>query len=96
MKRISKKNTEDISVKVVSINADGIFINAFGRDYFLSYHRLPWFKNAKVSDILNVTNIGTSAISWNKLDVDIEIDSLNYPEKYPLVMKRNINESLTE
>lgn len=94
MKKNLKKNSEDISVRVVSINADGIFINAFGRDYFLSYNRLPWFKNAKVSEILNVSSMGTTAISWNSLDVDIEIDSLNHPEKYPLVIKRNLNETI--
>lgn len=92
MKKNLKKNTDNTSVKVNSINSDGIFINAFGKDYFLSYNRLPWFKNAKVSDVLNVTILGKSAISWETLDVDIEIDSLNYPERYPLVIKREINE----
>lgn len=92
MKKNLKKNTDNTSVKVNSINSDGLFINAFGKDYFLSFNRLPWFKNAKVSDVLNVTTLGKSAISWETLDVDIEIDSLNYPERYPLVIKREINE----
>lgn len=26
---------------------------------------------------------------WPDLDVDLEIDSLKHPERYPLIMKRN-------
>ena len=32
---------------------------------------------------------GKNAIEWPKLDVDLEIDSLKHPERYPLIMKRN-------
>jgi hypothetical protein len=31
-------------------------------------------------------------IRWENLDVDLEIESLMYPEKYPLVMKRTVDE----
>jgi len=92
MKTISKQNTEPISVKVRSIMPDGIFLSVRENDYYLSYNRLPWFRNAKLSDIFNVTMMGDDAIRWEALDVDLEIDSLIYPEKYPLVMKRSINE----
>jgi len=94
MKKILKKNTENTLVKVLSINADGVFITAFGKDYFLSFNRLPWFKDAKVSDIMNVRNIGTMGIRWDAIDVDLELDSLNHPEKYPLIMKRYIDETI--
>jgi len=94
MKKHSKINTENTLVKVLSINADGVFIMAFGKDYFLSYNRLPWFKEAKVSDIMNVTNIGSMGIRWEAMDVDLEIESLIHPEKYPLIMKRYIGEVL--
>ena len=29
-----------------------------------------------------------NAIEWPELDVDLEIESLKHPERYPLVMKR--------
>jgi len=73
---------------------DGIFLTVYGDDYYLSYNRLPWFKNAKISDIFNVEMVGDYAIRWDNLDVDLEIDSLKYPERYPLVMKRDMYEVL--
>ncbi|WP_288287476.1 DUF2442 domain-containing protein [uncultured Prevotella sp.] len=39
--------------------------------------------------MLNVQMSGTEAIEWPDLDVDLEIDSLRHPERYPLVIKRN-------
>ena len=94
MKTISKQNTKHTSVNVHSIMSDGIFLTVCGNDYYLSYNRLPWFRNAKLSDIFNVKMIGDDAIRWDALDVDLEIDSLKYPERYPLVMKRDVNEVL--
>lgn len=32
---------------------------------------------------------GSEAIEWPDLGVDLEIDSLRHPERYPLVIKRN-------
>lgn len=92
MKNNLKKNTESTCVKVLSINTDGIFIDAFGKDYFISFNRLPWFRDAKVSDIMNVRNIGTMGIRWDAIDIDLELDSLIHPEKYPLIIKRYADE----
>lgn len=37
---------------------------------------------------------GRSAIEWEALGVDLEIESLKHPERYPLIMKRNQLDSL--
>jgi hypothetical protein len=42
---------------------------------------------------MNVSMLGKMAIKWDNLDVDLEIDSLDHPEKYPLIMKRTLLES---
>ena len=92
MKTILKQSTKHTSVSVRTIMPDGIYLTVRENDYYLSYNRLPWFRNAKISDIFNVEMIGDDAIRWDTLDVDLEIDSLRYPERYPLVMKRNEEE----
>lgn len=71
------------------INSQGIMISVLGNDYFLSYNRIPWMKDATVRSILNVKMEGKNAISWPDLDVDLEIESLKHPERFPYVMKRN-------
>lgn len=84
-----KNNTESTSVSVLMINAQGIMISVLGYDYFLSYNRIPWMQDAPIRSVLNVQMSGPEAIEWPDLDVDLEIDSLRHPERYPLVIKRN-------
>jgi hypothetical protein len=33
---------------------------------------------------------GNHAIRWDKLDVDLEIDSILHPEKYPVIMNNTM------
>ena len=82
-------NLESTSASVLMINAQGIMISVKGQDYFLSYNRIPWMRDAAIRSVLNVQMCGPDAIEWPDLDVDLEIDSLRYPERYPLVIKRN-------
>ena len=42
-----------------------------------------------IRSVLNVQMSGPEAIEWPDLDVDLEIESLRHPERYPLVIKRN-------
>ena len=53
------------------------------------YNRIPWMQDAPIRSVLNVQMSGPEAIEWPDLDVDLEIDSLQHPERYPLVIKRN-------
>ena len=88
MKTNSNKNAGNTSVKVLSITDEGVNLSVAGKEYFISYNRVPWFRNARVSEIMNVTMMGRMGIRWEDLDVDLEIDSLEHPEKYPHVIKR--------
>ena len=89
MQTDSKNNIKNTSVSVLMINAQGIMLSVLGNDYFISYNRIPWMQDAPVRSVLNVQMSGTRAIEWPDLDVDLEIESLQHPERYPLVMKRN-------
>lgn len=89
METNSNANSQNTSVSVLMINMQGIMLSVQGRDYFLSYNRVPWMKDARISDVLNVKMCGHSAIEWETLGVDLEIESLKHPERYPLIMKRN-------
>jgi len=89
MATISNSSTDNTSVSVLMINAQGIMLSVQGNDYFLSYNRIPWMKDATISSVLNVRMSGREAIEWPELDVDLELESLKHPERYPLIMKRN-------
>jgi hypothetical protein len=71
-------------------------ISVIGSDYFVSFNRLPWLKEAKLSDIMNVSMLGKNAITWSNLGIDLEVESLKFPEKYPLIIKRTPHETFVQ
>ena len=74
---------------VLMIDAQGMMLSVLGPDSFVSYSRVPRLRDARVSSALNVRMAGPNAIEWPELDVDLGIESLKHPERYPLVMTRS-------
>lgn len=79
---MSRKNTS--KAEVSSISTHGIWLFVKGKEYFLPHEKYPWFEDAKLKEICNVLLFYESHIRWPDLDVDLELDSLENPEKYPL------------
>ncbi len=83
-----KTNGENTSeIEVSHIDSHGFWLCVKDEEYFLSYEEFPWFEDARVKDILNVKLLHAHHLHWPQLDVDIEIDSLKNPQKYPLKYK---------
>jgi hypothetical protein len=79
------KNTSPAEVQDISRN--GIWLLIQGREYFLPYAEYPWFKEARLSAIYNLELLHGTHLHWSDLDVDLELESLQQPERYPLVYK---------
>ncbi|MFH1362417.1 MAG: DUF2442 domain-containing protein [bacterium] len=84
----SLKNGKDTSVNVENITSFGVWLLAKEKEYFLKYKDYPYFKNQPIASIQNVKLLHGFHLHWPKLDVDLEIDNLENPEKYPLKSKR--------
>lgn len=76
------KNTS--AVEVTNISAHGFWLFVGEKEYFLPYQKFPWFKDAKVGDLLEVELLHGFHLFWPKLDVDLEMAALENPEQYPL------------
>lgn len=66
----------------------GFWILIDNRELFLPYEEFPWFREATVGMILDVERPHTDHLRWPQLDVDLTIDSIEHPEKYPLQARR--------
>lgn len=81
----SHKLGKNISgVEVQNISPFGVWLLIEGYEYFLSYSDYPWFKKATVSEIFNVQLVHDHHLVWPDLDVDLEMESLENLEKFPL------------
>ena len=84
----SKKHGGNTSkVEVLNISKAGLWIYVKDREYFLSYKDFPWFKGGTVSEICNAELLHGDHLRWEDLDIDLQLDSLDKPDKYPLKYK---------
>ena len=86
MKSLKSGNSTSVT-EVVGISKFGIWIYVAGKEFFLPYKNFPWFQDAKVSSIYNLTFNDEYHLRWPDLDIDIDTRSIEYPEDYPLVYK---------
>jgi hypothetical protein len=80
----SLKHGKNILVSVENITPFGIWLFIKDTEYFLSYHEYPYFKEQTLSSIQNVQLLHDTHLYWPELDVDLDLDNLENPEKYPL------------
>jgi hypothetical protein len=84
----SSKHGKDILVSVENITPFRVWLFIEGREYFLNYKDYPYFGDQTLRSIQNVQFLHGCHLYWPDLDVDLEIDNLENPEKYPLKSKR--------
>lgn len=58
---------------------------------FVPFAEFPWFSQAPVSAILNVERPHAGHLYWPDLDVDLAEESIEHPERYPLVAKVEVS-----
>ena len=73
--------------EITNISSHGLWLLSNDHEYFLSYVDFPWFKDAPVGKILNIQEPSPGHFYWPELDVDLCIDSIEHPERYPLHSK---------
>ena len=80
------KNTS--TIEVLNVSPHGLWLWVQGKEFLLPYDEYPWFRNAKVSEVYNVQLLHGHHLYWSDLDVDIELESLEQPEQYPLAFRK--------
>ena len=85
----SKKLGKDTSeVNITNVSKHGFWMLLNSNEYFLSFKDFPWFKEATISQITNVRLLHLHHLNWPDLDVDLELESIEHPENYPLIAKQ--------
>jgi hypothetical protein len=58
-----------------------------GEELFVPFSEFPWFRTAPVEQIFHVERPQPHHLSWPELDVDLHLDSIRHPERFPLVSR---------
>ncbi|MDA1088001.1 MAG: DUF2442 domain-containing protein [Verrucomicrobia bacterium] len=79
--------TTTSKIEVTNIDSQGLWLFVEQEEYFLPHDDYPWFKDARLSDVLNVELLPGQHIHWPALDVDLSVEILKNPESFPLKSK---------
>lgn len=79
------KDTSD--AEVTNISRHGIWVLVGEKEYLLPYEKYPWFKDARLGQVLGVELLHGFHLYWPELDVDLDVASLENPDRLPLVYR---------
>ena len=72
---------------MTNIDRHGLWLYVGGKEYFLPYEEYPWFRDAKVCDVLNVELLHEQHLHWPSVDGDLSLASLADPDAFPLTYR---------
>ena len=82
------------AVEVTNVSGNGFWLLLDREELFVAFKHFPWFRDASIGQILNVDRPAAHHLYWPDLDVDLAVESLTKPERYPLVSRVRPNNAL--
>ena len=80
-------STSQVEIANISKHGFWIFLGDHEAEAFLGFTDFPWFERATISKILNVERPTPDHLYWPEIDVDLSVESLRHPERFPLISR---------
>ena len=78
-------------VEVTNVSRHGFWLFVTERELFVAFKEFPWFREATIREITNVQLPSAHHLYWPDLDIDLALESIEHPEKYPLISEAQPN-----
>lgn len=92
--RSAQRGRSTSPVEVTHISEHGVWVLADGQELFMPFEQFPWFRHATIDAVMNVELAGPGHLYWPDLDVDLALESIEHPERFPLVSQSGPNHAL--
>jgi hypothetical protein len=79
--------TSTSNAEITNISQHGFWILIDDRELFVPFDEFPWFRRATIEAILHLEQPHPCHLYWPDLDVDLSVESIEHPERYPLRAK---------
>jgi hypothetical protein len=77
-------------VEVTNVSKHGFWLLIRDQEVFVPFAEFPWFRDASIGQLLNVQLPSPHHLYWPNLDVDLAVESLFQPERFPLVSRARV------
>lgn len=79
--------TSTLDVEVTNVSNHGFWLMLEAEELFVPFSQFPWFKDAPIAKLTNVERPQSHHLYWPDLDVDLAVESIRDPGKFPLVAR---------
>jgi len=73
------------AVEVTNVSPHGFWIFVGNRELFVAFREFPWFRDASIAQLTHVELPSAHHLYWPDLDIDLSVESLDDPGRFPLV-----------
>lgn len=85
--RFRERGSDTSGVEFIGFAHQAVVFAVDGEAHTLAFCDFPWFADASEEDLRAVERPSPSHLRWPALDVDLSLDSLRDPARYPLVSR---------
>ena len=82
------------AVEVTNVSSHGFWLLLEDRELFVAFEKFPWFRDAPIAKLVRVQQPSLHHLYWPELDVDLAVESIEHPERFPLVSRVRSNSTL--
>lgn len=82
-----------LPVEVTNVSGHGFWLFLDDRERFIPFDEFPWFREAPIAALCRVERPSPHHLYWPDLDVDLATESIDHPDRFPLVSKAQPNDS---
>ena len=75
--------------EVTNVSRHGFWLSLGQEELFVPFSDFPWFASAAIRELVNVEWPSPEHLYWPAFDVDLSVESIRHPERFPLVSRAN-------
>jgi len=77
-----------LEVEVTNVSGHGFWLLLGNEELFVAFEYFPWFRDASIAELSSVERPSAEHLYWPLLDVDLSVESIEHPERFPLISNK--------
>ncbi len=80
-----QRGKRTLGAEITNVSTNGLWLLLDDREFFLAFTDFPWLRKATIEELIDLERPSPHHLYWPKLDVDLSVESIVHPERFPLM-----------
>ena len=76
-----------LEAEVTNVSPHGLWLLLGDEELAVPFSEFPWFKKGTIEQLSDVQRPTQDHLYWPQLDVDLSVESIRKPEKFPRISR---------